>query len=192
MCFIEIYGPGSEAKTQIQERDVGYSRGWRIIRSWKSLRSFRDPVRVKALSCMHWISFLGVDQYSSSPSSAEKAAFLARMQSYMSRHHRNFLHHLSVNPRPLRTLVSTAGDPALLDAYNAAVQSLREFRDAHMIIVTLYILLPAKRARAAAKNAEKEQDKAPLQGTGGTDLVSFLKGVRDRTTEARIVPSIRM
>lgn len=130
--------------------------------------------------------FLGVDHYSSSPSASEQAAFLARMQSYMSRHHRNFLHHLSVNPRPLRTLVSTTGDSALLEAYNATVRCLKEFRDAHLIIVTLYILLPAKRARAAA---QQEQEKAPIQGTGGTDLVNFLKGVRDRTSDARIMPS---
>jgi len=88
----------------------------------------------------------------------------------------------------LRTLVTTAGDSELIEAYNAAVQSLKEFRDAHMIIVTLYIVLPAKRARAAAQKTEAEQYKLPLQGTGGTNLVNFLKGVRDRTSDARIVP----
>jgi len=58
-----------------------------------------------------------------------------------------------------------------------------------MVIVTLYIVLPAKRARAAALWAEKEQDRARLQGTGGTDLVNFLKGVRDRTADAHIHPA---
>jgi indoleamine 2,3-dioxygenase len=132
--------------------------------------------------------FLGTDQHSHSPSAAEKAAFLARMQSYMSRHHRNFLRHLSVNPRPLRAFVSSAGDAALLEAYNTTVQSLKEFRDAHMIIVTLYIVLPAKRARAAAQQTTGEEEQASLQGTGGTDLVNFLKRVRDRTANARIDP----
>ena len=130
--------------------------------------------------------FLGVDQHSHSPSSAEKAAFLARMKLYMSRHHRNFLRHLSVNPRPLRTLVSTAGDAALLEAYNAAVQSLKEFRDAHMMIVTLYIVLPAKRARGATRQTTGDGERPPLQGTGGTDLVKFLKSVRDKTADARL------
>jgi indoleamine 2,3-dioxygenase len=51
-----------------------------------------------------------------------------------------------------------------------------------MKIVTLYIVLPAKRARAA----DQEKKKAPLQGTGGTDLVKFLKGARDRTADAHI------
>lgn len=145
--------------------------------------------------------FLGVDQYSDlSPSpgsstSANKLTFLMRMQSYMSRHHRNFLHHLSVNPRPLRTLVTNANDLDLLEAYNTALQSLKEFRDAHMIIVALYIIGPAKRMRAGApKGVEDKVDAAKgvdngkelLKGTGGTDLVKFLKGVRDRTKGALI------
>jgi indoleamine 2,3-dioxygenase len=59
-----------------------------------------------------------------------------------------------------------------------------------MVIVTFYIVLPAKRARAAARRrAEKDQDSAQLQGTGGTDLVNFLKGVRDKTADARIHPA---
>ena len=132
--------------------------------------------------------FLGTDQHSHSTSAAEKAEFLARMQSYMSRHHRNFLRHLSVNPRPLRTFVLTACDTALLEAYNTTVQSLKEFRDAHMIIVTLYIVLPAKRARAAAQQMAGEEGQTSLQGTGGTDMVNFLKSVRDRTANARIDP----
>lgn len=113
----------------------------------------------------------------------------------MSRHHRNFLHHLSVNPRPLRTLVTNANDLDLLEAYNTALQSLKEFRDAHMIIVALYIIGPAKRMRAGApKGVEDKVDAAKgvdngkelLKGTGGTDLVKFLKGVRDRTKGALI------
>jgi len=130
--------------------------------------------------------FLGVDQYSNSPLTTERGIFLARMQSYMSRHHRNFLRHLSANPRPLRNLVFSAGDPALLEAYNSAVQSLKQFRDAHMIIVTLYVVLPAKRARAATQETEENRENVRLQGTGGTDMVEFLKSVRDRTAEARI------
>lgn len=141
--------------------------------------------------------FLGVDRYSHSSnltghsptSSIDKVAFLTRMQSYMSRHHRNFLRHLSQNPRPLRNLVLMAGEPALLDAYNAAVQSLKEFRDAHMVIVTLYILGPAKRARSIDQKTKEETKDAPdarLRGTGGTNLVRFLKDVRDQTAGALV------
>ncbi|KAF8072250.1 Indoleamine 2,3-dioxygenase [Lyophyllum atratum] len=127
--------------------------------------------------------FLGVDHQSSSPG---KRSFMSRMQSYMPRNHRLFLDHLSANPRPLRAFVMSSADTALHDAYNLAVVSLKEFRDAHMIIATLYIIRPARRA---ARQAEIEHlgEKEPLKGTGGTDLVRFLKDTRNRTTET-IIP----
>lgn len=151
--------------------------------------------------------FLGVDRYShaapssggqassAAPQATERAAFLERMQIYMSRHHRNFLRHLSHTPRPLRDFVERSKNPALLAAYNESVQALKEFRDSHMIIVALYIIGPAKKARErAAAQAQAEQGtqggsappavRGALKGTGGTDLVKFLKGVRDRTAGA--------
>ncbi|KAJ3798479.1 Indoleamine 2,3-dioxygenase [Lentinula aff. detonsa] len=97
---------------------------------------------------------------------------------------------------------------ALKDAYNKAVMSLKEFRDSHMIIAALYIIGPARRAAEAAAAslvkvaAVQVEARAELKslvnvqtgpgeimldplngitGTGGTDLVQFLKGVRNRT-----------
>ena len=69
---------------------------------------------------------------------------------------------------------------------------MKEFRDAHMIIATLYIIGPARRAARAlaAKDTEIDsgheptppgKDREPLKGTGGTDLVKFLKDTRNRT-----------
>lgn len=144
--------------------------------------------------------FLGVDQYSHDssvtgstvPSSNNKRSFLDRMQTYMPRHHRAFLSHLSSNPRPLRGLVFSTGDAELLESYNIAVQALKVFRDAHMIVVTTYIISPASRARAAAAaahdTAEVPKSEKALKGSGGTELVQFLKNVRDRTAGA-LIPS---
>jgi indoleamine 2,3-dioxygenase len=129
-----------------------------------------------------------------------RASFLKRMQLYMPRHQCNFLDHLASNPRPLRDLVATASTPssppatsssdgkALLDAYNSTVVALKEFRDAHMIIVALYIVGPARRREAGTPAPEKSGSaNAPLKGTGGSDLIQFLKGVRERT-HAAIIP----
>ncbi|KAG6877635.1 hypothetical protein C0993_005344 [Termitomyces sp. T159_Od127] len=142
--------------------------------------------------------FLGVDQYSHSDSltgssaATAKKAFLDRMQLYMPRHHRTFLNHLSANPRPLRGIVTGSNDDGLRGAYNEAVLALKEFRDAHMIIVAQYIVGPSKRPapgicveniRPDVKKDYGEVD-LPLKGTGGTELVNFLKGVRDRTAGA--------
>ena len=188
-------------------------------------------------------TFLGVDHTSPNPAHSpvsspvtptqdvgaptahvpSKTPFLTRMRSYMPRHHRNFLRHLGAAPRPLRTAVAWMGDEALTEAYNAAVDALRRFRDAHLRIVALYIIGPSRRCAhtsataptphaqvsttatavevAAAEvcanqksigigNGTEEviEPAAPrlLRGTGGTDLVKFLKGVRDRTSEATL------
>jgi indoleamine 2,3-dioxygenase len=137
--------------------------------------------------------------------------FLERMQAYMPRHHRAFLSHLASSSTPLRGLVqsqvASGTQPALVEAYNAAVTALKAFRDAHMRVVAIYIVGPARRAaeREAARARDEEmrekgrwlgseqegkdgQDGDGLKGTGGTELVRFLKGVRDRTASAVLAP----
>ncbi|KAF8625230.1 hypothetical protein AX17_006896 [Amanita inopinata Kibby_2008] len=127
--------------------------------------------------------FLGIEHPSPSP---DKPSFMTRMKTYMPHNHRLFIDHLSSNPRRLRSFVLSQGDPALSASYNRVVQALKEFRDAHMIIATLYILGPARRAaKLAAQNATQESGKRePVKGTGGTDLVHFLKDTRARTSNA--------
>lgn len=145
-----------------------------------------------------------------------KAPFLVRMRAYMPRHHRNFLRHLAATPRPLREAVARTGDAALTDAYNASLAALRRLRDAHLRLVALYIVGPSHRAPAAAAAKESEEEtagaaaaggrgcsaamagfgrgcaasaasaKGMLLGTGGTDMIRFLKGVRDRTSDAAL------
>jgi len=169
--------------------------------------------------------FLGIDHTPTTPSSSPtlepapaggaatsahvppKAPFLVRMRAYMPRHHRNFLRHLAAAPRPLRAAVERTGNAALTDAYNAALAALRRLRDAHLRIVTLYIVGPSHRAppgsRAPTLTMQAKEiagavkvgfangtcsGSGPtlLRGTGGTDLIRFLKGVRDRTSEAAL------
>jgi indoleamine 2,3-dioxygenase len=141
--------------------------------------------------------FLGVDIHShddslTGSSDTAKPAFLDRMRKYMPRYHRNFLTHLSNNPRPLRTFVEKSANAELIAAYNAAVKALKEFRDAHIKIVTLYIIIPANKASREGISARKvdtaavDRSSGPLKGTGGTELSKFLKGVRDCTTRSLI------
>ncbi|KAJ4467570.1 Indoleamine 2,3-dioxygenase [Lentinula aciculospora] len=122
-------------------------------------------------------------------------SFMKRMQRYMPRQHRRFLDHLGKNPRSLREFVLTTSsrdhdDGALKEAYNKVLVSLKEFRDSHMVIAALYIIGPARRAAEAfasstageAMIAEPMNDAVTgITGTGGTDLVRFLKGVRHQT-----------
>ena len=137
--------------------------------------------------------FLGINHYSpleqESNRCHEQASLLERMRLYMPRHHRAFLTHLENNPRPLRQLVISAGansdqeGKAILKAYNDAVLSLTELRSAHMIIVTLFIIGPARRDRL---DPHSSHTRNVSKGTGGTDMVRFLKAVRDQTAETLI------
>ena len=140
-------------------------------------------------SIIHAIDiFIGVDHQAKSPG---QPCFMSRMQTYMPKNHRLFLSHLKINPRPLRTFVMDKNDEALMIAFNLTVVALKEFRDAHMIIASLYILGPARRAakrklevaEAGIKPTPRAQ---PPKGTGGTNLVRFLKDTRDQTKETII------
>jgi indoleamine 2,3-dioxygenase len=132
--------------------------------------------------------------------------FLQRMQVYMPRYHRSFLDHLAKNPRQLRDFVSEVSSTgihssppddktivnrdatALLTAYNAAVLALKEFRDAHLVIAALYVIIPSRNGSARGENMHLgcQQGRSLLRGTGGTDLVRFLREIRDRNMEAII------
>ncbi|TRM64555.1 Indoleamine 2,3-dioxygenase [Schizophyllum amplum] len=145
--------------------------------------------------------FLGVEH---TPRTPGERPFLARMRAYMPAPHRRFLDALATAPLPLRAFVTSADDAELTDAYNATILALKSFRDEHMVIVTLYIIQPARRARALAE-AERAEEAAraqatarvapipalaqqlPLKGTGGTDIARFLKDTRDKTAQTVIV-----
>jgi len=145
--------------------------------------------------------YLGIDvearETSYMPHPSNKT-FQERMRAYMPRHHRAFLNHLRTNTRPLRAFVDRAveeeGDKSILEAYNAVLGSMKGFRDAHMVIVGLYIIGPARHAGRTSSVSGREAQEGKiaeafhtddgiqgLKGTGGTDLVKFLKGVRDQT-----------
>ncbi|KAG7089181.1 hypothetical protein E1B28_010883 [Marasmius oreades] len=129
-------------------------------------------------------AFLGVKYVRSS-------SFMARMQKYIPKNHRLFLDHLS--DCSLRRFVmertKKREGEELLKAYNDSVKALKEFRDGHMVIATLYILGPARRARNRLQDPGETMKlkKRSLKGTGGTDVVQFLKGVRDQTSKTILV-----
>ncbi|BGP05359.1 hypothetical protein JCM10049v2_001164 [Rhodotorula toruloides] len=92
-------------------------------------------------------------------------------------------------------------------AYDGAVAAMKRFRDQHMRLATVFIVQQARReparesvhwaeweAKRVKKEAEKEErrrlglvegaKREAIAGTGGTDLVTFLKRCRERTVEA--------
>ncbi|BGP19060.1 hypothetical protein JCM10213_009230 [Rhodosporidiobolus nylandii] len=98
----------------------------------------------------------------------------------------------------------------LADAYDTAVSAMKRFRDTHIRLATFFIVQQARReptrdsphwAGWEAKRVQKEREEAEkrargeevkqeaIAGTGGTDLVTFLKRCRDRTNEAHLAQS---
>lgn len=105
----------------------------------------------------------------------------------------------------------------LIKIYDACVHCIKLFRDNHIQIVTRYILTQAKRGppegwedyrvkvedqppSAVTKavgeeksntKEEKADEGAGMKGTGGSELMPFLKSNRDETNAAKIVTPIK-
>lgn len=119
------------------------------------------------------------------------------MRNYMPGPHRRFLEMLTQvsNVRPY-AMKHRSGSP-VRDAYNTAVMTLGSFRDKHIQLVSRYIIMasktrpiddPQKRTNIATATSKAtgtaETDKTVLYGTGGTDLIPFLRHTRDTTKAA--------
>ena len=91
----------------------------------------------------------------------------------------------------LRSFIRKYASPELVNAYHASLDALKAYRDEYIKIVTLLVLSPSKRAgerqQANPQPVEKaDQAGSGLKGTGGSELLSLLKGMRADMDGARI------
>jgi indoleamine 2,3-dioxygenase len=118
-------------------------------------------------------------------------SFNARMRSYMTQPHQDFLTQLARHS--IRSFVEahTVESPDLMEAYNSCVAALKRWRDAHIRIVTQFVIIPA---RAASGTVRANNDfgtsieRIPVRGTGGTSLVPLLKIYRNNTLQRLLFP----
>ncbi|GMF89384.1 unnamed protein product [Aspergillus oryzae] len=124
-----------------------------------------------------------------------KNGFMQEMRNYMPGPHRRFLEMLTRVSNVRAYALSHKANSPIRDAYNAAVMSLGVFRDSHIQIVTRYIIMAAKakpptnestQVNLATSTTTHMRDKnekltGGIHGTGGTDLIPFLKQTRDTT-----------
>lgn len=120
--------------------------------------------------------------------------------------HRRFLEYIAsiANIRPYALSLPASSD--VRQAYNTVVMKLGGFRDKHIQIVSRYVILPAARrspvssksdgvgntrvnlatatSDTAADSENKPREEKVFYGTGGTDLIPFLKATRDETKAA--------
>ncbi|PYH96775.1 indoleamine 2,3-dioxygenase [Aspergillus ellipticus CBS 707.79] len=123
-----------------------------------------------------------------------RTGFMQGMRNYMPGPHRRFLEMLTHTSNVRNYAMSHKADSPLRDAYNAAVMSLGGFRDRHVRMVTRYIIMAARipppnqtsqvnLATTTSTLMDNSHDKVAegVRGTGGTDLIPFLKQTRDTT-----------
>lgn len=96
--------------------------------------------------------------------------------------HQNFLHSLESGPS-VREFVLSKGDTSLQATYNECVNAMVSLRSYHLQIVTKYIVIPARQQSKKNQTSEEPSDQEN-KGTGGTDLMHFLKSVRGTTEKA--------
>ncbi|PON28984.1 indoleamine 2,3-dioxygenase [Trichoderma gamsii] len=153
-------------------------------------------------------AYLGIEEDDS------KSAFLDRVQIYMDHKHDEFLRILRSEKKFIRCFIQEIAEEQstsspIVVAYNAAVQEMKRFRDAHLIIVALYVIVPSKKntrnsdkrikisgiesgsvhgengddslyEKAGGANDEQTGE-AALGDDQGAQLMKFLKGFRDQT-----------
>ncbi|KAL5089251.1 hypothetical protein Trisim1_005814 [Trichoderma cf. simile WF8] len=152
-------------------------------------------------------AYLGIEEDDS------KRSFLDRVRVYMDHQHEEYLQSLRLRKKTIRSFVQSMAKERVINApvviaYNAAVQAMKSLRDAHLVIVTLYIIIPsrkmAKTSEMGAKwfsadtssasgktedclhkegfgvNNEHAEEAAPMVDQV-PDLVKILKGFRDQT-----------
>ncbi|XP_008841633.1 indoleamine 2,3-dioxygenase 1 [Nannospalax galili] len=122
---------------------------------------------------------LGVAQSTGGGSATE---FLQEMRTYMPPAHQNFLRSLESGPS-VREFVISRGSDDLQKVYDKCVQGLLSLRNYHLQIVAKYIVIPA-RQRPKGGHTSKESTDLEGRGTGGTDIMNFLRTVRDTTQKA--------
>ena len=91
--------------------------------------------------------------------------------------HRRFLERVESVANIREYAMNSASGVEVAAAYNLAVARLSAFRDIHIKIVTRYIIGPSNKGSTKG-----------LSGTGGTQLVPFLKQSRNETRDSALNP----
>ncbi|KAA8583678.1 hypothetical protein FQN60_014886 [Etheostoma spectabile] len=116
----------------------------------------------------------------------ETRSFLTRMREYMPPAHRQLIETLSVCPS-LRDFILSSSSSDLCKAYKSCVSALVDLRNYHLNTVAKYVVVPGNHARAMGCPLRGVGTVLNDTGTGGSNLMVFLKSVRNTTQKALIL-----
>lgn len=169
---LRIYLSGWKGNSQLPE-------GLLYEGVWDTPKKFAGGSAAQSSIFQCFDVLLGIQQREGGASAFE---FLQEMRTYMPPAHRGFLSSLEAAPS-IREFIVSENDTGLQEAYDECVKALVALRSYHLQIVAKYIVIPA---RQKAKEKEGEEKPAALenQGTGGTDVMNFLKTVRGTTEKS--------
>ncbi|PTB51307.1 hypothetical protein M431DRAFT_498549 [Trichoderma harzianum CBS 226.95] len=99
-------------------------------------------------------AYLGIEEDDS------KRSFLDRVRVYMDHQHEEYLQSLRLRKKIIRSFVQVIAEERgtnapVVVAYNATVQAMKSLRDAHLVIVTLYIIIPSRKMAKASEMGAK-------------------------------------
>ncbi|XP_030836821.1 indoleamine 2,3-dioxygenase 1 [Strongylocentrotus purpuratus] len=100
-------------------------------------------------------------------------------QDYMPKPHRDLIAAITSGPS-IKDYIHSSDSPESLETYNDCLQAMKSFRDSHLQIVTRFIINMAHQKTGPGSSSKG------ATGTGGTDLMTFLKGLRDSTLRAML------
>ncbi|KAJ3006558.1 UNVERIFIED_CONTAM: hypothetical protein HDU68_004008 [Siphonaria sp. JEL0065] len=125
--------------------------------------------------------------------------FIHEMRNYMPGPHRKFVYAVA-DSYSIREYVEnlspkTEGASDLVALFNKCVEGMKAFRNTHIQMVSVYIVSQANKRKdvgnagiPAEVQTERLQNGLLARGTGGTNLIPFLKQSRDETVAA-VIPS---
>lgn len=117
----------------------------------------------------------------------------------MPKQHRQFLDKAEAQCS-IREVVHESADADLVQAYNACLRKLSDWRSKHIGVVTTHIVIPGRKAQPPGQERALDevddglsvQKESELQGTGGSALIPFLKQAREETLVARLARDVPM
>ncbi|XP_077866625.1 indoleamine 2,3-dioxygenase 2-like [Saccoglossus kowalevskii] len=95
------------------------------------------------------------------------------MREYMLPAHKRLIEAVECGPS-IREYVKKSNNMKASSAYDACLRRLAEYRSYHLRIVVRFLAMPSS----------KTTNSKPIQGTGGTHAVKYLKSTRTATKES--------